>query len=808
VDKKAIHESQLYNNTNIDELMPSQNSGAYLDVLSWVLKILKFWYLFVIAGILAFSLAYLKNKSWTPTYRTVSTLLVQEVRAATLRNDVGYGYQGLGMGGGLGRPYTNQMIMYQSYDFVNKVVDSLDINYDIYEKHRFKNEDKYKKAPIQIKSTYIAGRAYGMEFKITGIDDNSFSISYKGETLSYIDKILRRGYVPTPAFEVTANYDEPFQHSFFFLTVNKTDLYVNPSFELYVRFAPKSSWVSNFKGRLNTRLLSEGASIVEISMVGKVAQRDIDFLNLLNKEFAQQNLDYKNFSAEKTTDFLERQLLIFRDSIDSAESKLIDYQMATGLSSADVSTNKSQLVTELQKGRNGLKLRKNYMNLLENELNKQEEDFLTEPSVTGVSNNQLNSLVIQYNNLLISSRGLGTQSPVLASNRRQIADIKTQIQSNLKVMNQQYDIDYNDVETRLNAAEREVANLPKQERALLTHQRDVNINDSYYNFLLTRRLESQLQKASNSPDNIIIDTPRVVGWVNGREKQAIYILFLAIGLLIPLIFVICKEILFKFSIQTREELERISGLPVLGTIERSKRKEFLAVRKYPRSSFAECFRNLRARMEFITKKDRKVSVLVTSTEPKDGKTFIAVNLASIYRIAQRKVIILDFDLRRPMLTKSLDLENKPGISNYLISQVELKDVIYNHPELNIDVIPAGAIPPNPSELIRSDRTKELLDILYDMYDYVILDCGPIGLVSDALSLSRLVDVVVYVVRNEKTNRNFFKYTVRELLEDNINNIALVYNDVDIQSGYYGSRRYYGKNSYYLKHGSYYSNDDD
>jgi capsular exopolysaccharide family len=213
-------------------------------------------------------------------------------------------------------------------------------------------------------------------------------------------------------------------------------------------------------------------------------------------------------------------------------------------------------------------------------------------------------------------------------------------------------------------------------------------------------------------------------------------------------------------------------------------------------------------MEFMTKKDRQVSMLVTSTEPKDGKTFIAINLASIYRIAQRKVIILDFDLRRPMLTKSLDLEDRPGISNYLISQVELKDVIYNHPELNIDVIPAGAIPPNPNELIRSDRTRELLDILYSMYDYVILDCGPIGLISDAHSLSRLVDVVVYVVRNEKTNRNFFKYTIRELLEDNINNIALVYNDVDIQSGYYGSRRYYGKSSYYLKHGDYYNNEDD
>ena len=800
-----MNEVQSSNDLTKDELMLAQNANVSMDILSWMLKILKYWYLFVITVILALGLAYLKNKAWTPTYKTGTNLLIQEARINTTRGDFTSGYQGLGMGM-VNRSYTNQMIMYKSYDFVADVVDKMNMNYDTYNKLQFKDINLYNQSPVRIESTYIADQAYGLEFKIKGIDENSFSISYEGETKSYLDRILKRDVKLTPPFEVVANYDEPFQHSFFFLNVKKTDLYVSPSFEIYLKFYSKASLVSDYQSRLSTSLLLEGSSVVQISMLGKIAQRDLDFLTLLNEEFSNQNLDYKNRSAESSINFLDSQLSVIRDSIDSSESKLNTFQLNTGMYSQDVSLNKSQLAGDLEKQSADLRLKKEYMILLEKELSKT-DGLLTDPSATGISTPQLSALVAQYNILVEEAKGLGPRNPHLATAQRRTEDAKTQIRNIIQTMNESYDVQREDLQSRLSKARGEVASMPQQERRLLTHERDFNINQTYYNYLLQRRLESQLQKASNSSDNIVIDNPRVLGLVNGGEKMNTYTLFLIIGLIIPLIFVICKEILFKFAIQTREELERISNLPVLGSIERSKWKEFLAVKNHPRSSFAEGFRSLRSRMEFAAKKERPVSMLVTSTEPRDGKTFIAVNMASIYHIATRKVVIVDFDLRRPMLTKSLGMENKQGLSSYLISKAGLDDIIYTHSELDIDVIPAGIIPPNPSELIRSDQTLELLKELYEKYDYVILDCSPVGLVADAHFLSRQVDVVLYVVRNEKTNRNFFKCTIQELREDGITNIALIYNDIDIQRGYYGSRRYYGKSSYHLKHGSYYSNDD-
>ncbi|MDL2322934.1 polysaccharide biosynthesis tyrosine autokinase [Bacteroidales bacterium OttesenSCG-928-A17] len=805
MDNKKTNDLQALNDASLDELMLSQNTGISVDVLSWIMKFLKYWYLFVIAVVIAFGLAFLKNKSWTPTYRTSTHLLIQDARATASRTDFTSGYQGLGMTGG--RAYVNQMIMIKSYDFINRVVDRMDENYDIYTKHRFKNVNKYKSAPIRITSTYISGRAYAMEFKIKGIDENSFSISYEGESLSFWDRyVLKKQDIAEP-FEIVAKYDEPFQHSFFFLTISKTDLFRDSSYELYVKFLSKPGLVASYLGRLGTSLLTEGSSVVEISVVGKVVQRDMDFLNLLNDEFAKQNLEFKNSSAERSIAFLDTQLGVIRDSIDSSENKLNTFQSATGLYTSNMTTTKSQQVTRLEEEQASLNLVKQYMSLLEEELAKP-DGLLTDPSATNIPSPQLSSLVSQYNTLVRETRNMGPRNVLKASNQRQIEDIKTQIQGTLQTMNASSALKEADLVDRLNKARGEMANLPKNERAFLTHTRDFNLNNSYYNVLLQKRLESQLQKESNTADNTIIDAPRVKGIVNRDDTKNNYVLFLIIGLLIPAIFVLCKEILFKYSIQGREELERISKLPILGTIEHSKRNEFMAVKKFPRSSFAEGFRNLRSRMEFIAKREKPISMLVTSTEPKDGKTFIAVNMASIYHLASKKVVIVDFDLRRPMMSKSLGMEGRDGLSNYLISQVKLEDVTYRHKEFNIDVIPAGVTPPNPSELIRSDRTKELLAILQQKYDYVILDCSPVGLVSDAHFLARQVDVIMYVVRNEKTNRNFFKYTIRELLEDNVSNIVLIYNDVDIKTGYYGNRRYYGKSSYYLKHNSYYNNEEE
>jgi capsular exopolysaccharide synthesis family protein len=163
-------------------------------------------------------------------------------------------------------------------------------------------------------------------------------------------------------------------------------------------------------------------------------------------------------------------------------------------------------------------------------------------------------------------------------------------------------------------------------------------------------------------------------------------------------------------------------------------------------------------------------------------------------------------LRRPSVAKLLDVQAKKGISNYLIGQVGFDDIVTTHPEYEFDVITSGTLPPNPSELIKTKRTKELLDLLRTRYDYVIVDCSPIGLVSDAYILSKYMDTTLFVVRRGKTNKAFFKSVVTQMKNDGLEHLALVFNDVKGREGYYGTSRYYGDKSYYLKRNSYYHDD--
>lgn len=358
--------------------------------------------------------------------------------------------------------------------------------------------------------------------------------------------------------------------------------------------------------------------------------------------------------------------------------------------------------------------------------------------------------------------------------------------------------------------EAKMENLPPQERDLIKFQRENRLNEMYHQYLTQRKREAEIQKASNVPDNSIWEPPRRMGGAtNGDTLGKNYVYFFIIGLIVPLCFVVLREEVLNFSITTKEECEKISGLPVIGTIENISKKlsnGVVLVKNYPKSSFAESFRNMRVRIEYMAQRENKITILVTSTEPADGKTFIATNIASVYQLMGKKVVIIDLDLRRPSVAKTLQVEAQKGISNYLIGQVSLEEITISHPDYGFDIIPAGTLPPNPSELIKTLKTRQVLEHLKETYDYVIIDCSPVGLVSDAYILSGLADTTLFVVRRAKTNRAFFKSVITQLRHDGVDNLALIFNDVKGREGYYGTSRYYGDKTYYLKKNSYYHDD--
>lgn len=764
------------------------------DFVLWFYRILKYWYLFAISLALFLGYAYLKNKSWTPLYQSGAVLMMEQ-----------RGNSGVAMGavqlGALVQNSVNQQMILNSYDMVVRTIAKLpQMRVDYFKKGKFKADNWYGLTPITIEAKYVAPSAYSIVFEIEPINSDKCRIFYPGSET-------------TPPFSMEVPYGQFVQESRFYIKINKSPRFAANFEPFSFRFVSKDELIGRYSGRISTGMIREGSSALGVSIYGSSPAQDVDFLNALLKEFEEYNLTLKNEAADRTIAFIDRQMGIIADSLQQSEASFKDFQDETGLYRLTKSDGRSELENVMQ-SIGEVKAQEDMILRLTDEINSSilNRTELVEPSALGITEPKLSQSIGEYNSLVNKLESMGSAHPMYAKSEQSLTNLRIKILEELRGLQDRIQNKKEDLDSNTKEIESRMSTLPAQEREYARYEKKYQVNDAYYTYLRQRRYEATIQKASNIPDNFIMEEPRQKGGpVNGDEKSKNYTFFFLIGLALPLAFVVCKEEIFNHAISTKEDCERLSGLPVIGTIENISKKisssgSTTLVKNFPKSSFAESFRNMRIRIEYMAQKETAISILITSAEPGDGKTFIAGNVASVYQLTGKKVVLIDFDLRRPSVAKLLNIESKKGVSNFLIGQVTLDEITLTHPEYEFDIITAGTLPPNPSELIKTKKTKDLIDYLKTKYDYVIVDCSPIGLVSDAYILSKYVDTTLFVVRRAKTNKAFFKSVVNQMRNDGLEHAALVFNDVKGREGYYGTSRYYGDKSYYLKRNSYYHDD--
>lgn len=769
------------------------------DFVLWFYRILKYWYLFVLSVPIFLGIAYFENKTWVPYYSVKATIMLEAKGNSGIVNAVPLG--------NILRNDKNQAILIQSYEMANRTVNSLPqkMNVDYYRRDRFRTLNLYSSKPVKIDTMmYVKDQAYGFEFNIAPVDNEHCRIYIVPD-----EKSGRAGFsIKVPYNRIIEDPDK------FKIKLSKTAHY-SDNFEPYsFRFLNKGDLVGRFYGRVGTST-TPNSSMMDVSMGGDVPQRDVDYLAVLLDEFQKYNLSLKNEQADKTISFIDLQLGIIKDSLNISRQSLDWFQKTTGIYEVTSPELRAQSLIADEEKRE-LAIIERTLLLLSQTVTEgildDKELVLPTGFITEGNLENLKAHVDLYNELISSYKNLGVKNPVYEKKVNEVNEARSNILEYLQVQQTELQRKKDDLVKKYTLLDLKMDNLPPQERDFLAYQREYKTYEMYDQFLRQKRQEAELQKASNIADNSIWGEPRQMGGsMNDGVKHQNTVSHLLIGLLLPLIFIVLKEEILNFTISTKEECERLSGLTVIGTIENVARKlgrgsGVVLVRNYPKSSFAESFRNIRVRIEYLAQRENKITTLVTSSEPADGKTFIATNIASVYQLMGKKVVILDLDLRRPSVSKTLDIESQRGVSNYLIGQVSLEEITISHPEYGFDIISAGTLPPNPSELIKTQKTKDLLVTLKEKYDYVVVDCSPVGLVSDAYILAKLVDVTLFVVRRAKTNKSFFKSVVSQVRMDGIENIALIFNDVKGREGYYGTSRYYGDKTYYLKRNSYYHDD--
>ena len=757
-----------------------EEGSMKFNPIEWLFTFLHYWYLFVIALAIALGLAMLKNRRWIPTYLSQGTIVIKESN--------GYGgstmalMQGFGVDAGY-KNVNNQMIMLTSYDLMSRVVDSLPfLNVEYITQGRFKTRQLYRQTPVVVEYTRLDPRAYSQMYMMTFNDDGSLHISSTSEA---------------DPLEVDAHYGEPISCSHFDITVWPTE-YMNNS-KIYFRFRSHEDLVNEFMSRVSLSFVTEGSTVLAISMVSEVPQRDCEFIDKLAQIYLLQNLEQKNEVAENSIRFINSQLESLQSSLQLSEGAMTDFRQENKF--VDVNSYAGQLmglVAGYDQQAMELRLRETYFDYLINYIHTNiESGAVIAPTTMGVNEPILMGLVQQLNDLRIQRGELTEKNVYYAKYTKDIENVKTAIEEVVTSMRASLEIEKEDLKRRTMEAEREIKKLPEKELQMVAIERNYRIDDNYYTFFLQKRAEAEIQKASNTPDNSIMDKARTTAIMNAKAKSKTTSKYLIIGFLIPALLIILSELLNN-KIRSPKDVVKLKFFRLIGTLRHAKSQNPTLVRASPRSSYAEMLRAIRTRIEFVLRRKDKMVLCVTSTESGDGKTFLSTNMAALYAMTGKKVLLIDLDLRKPNIHTKLGLENGDGMSNYLIGDCELEDILVKNTPFAFDFMRAGTIPPNPGELIHSDKLVKLIADLREKYDFIIMDTSPIGLVPDAYAVIEQSDMCLFVIRCMQTNKSFCKQTLEQMSDviDTPEKVQLVLSDIPTSGRHsYGSGYGYGYGGY-------------
>ncbi|NJO67977.1 MAG: polysaccharide biosynthesis tyrosine autokinase [Bacteroidetes bacterium] len=443
---------------------------------------------------------------------------------------------------------------------------------------------------------------------------------------------------------------------------------------------------------------------------------------------------------------------------------------------------------------------KKYYEYLRNYFRENRDLELLAPSSYNVVDPLLTQLVTQLMTLSAERSNYLSQgnisNPQLNSIEAQIKNLKNTISENVNNNLNTINNNIKEIDYRSSKISADISGMPKTQLQLLGIERKFKLNDNIYTFLLQKRSEAQIARAANLPDYEIVDPARVVSAKLVGPKKLINLVFaLFIGLMLPFAGIMIKD-LFNNKIVDKGDVEAITSKPIIGYIFHNYKKTNTVIADFPKSSISESFRTVRTNLQIMSRGISKQVILVTSSGSGEGKSFTSTNLASVFALLGKKTLLMGFDLRKPAIYQDLGLNNLIGISSYLSNRAVLEDIIQPTRIENLDFIPAGPVPPNPIELIGSNVTKNLIFKLKEIYDYIIIDTAPIGVVTDAYFLMNYADLNIYVTRQNYTIKEMLNNTLKSLESNKISNIAILMNDVYLKSRAYAygyDSKYYSDN---------------
>lgn len=781
----------------MDNLKDSFSDETF-DVREFLFKLSGYWYWFLICVTLSLTIAYLVNYFSIPIYAVKTSILIQDERKML---DDRFS-SGLGIGAASRLP--SEISILKTRTITKRTIERLDFRIAYFSSGRFQNKELYKSSPILVVTDTTTILPLFTKIEIEILSPNKFSIKANSDNSSIYrfkdNKII--DYKPI-AIDTTGSVFVPMQTNGICFTLTPQqigDLSKLDGKRFYFEAYDDNSLINQFRWFKITE--NSASSTLTISIQGSNAAKMVDFLNALTIVYLEKGLEKKNQVAENTIRFIDSQLGDVGDSLSFSERNLLNYRVSQNVMDVDAQAQKNfSTIENIKEQRSELSVTSKYFNYLKEYLEKNNDiTDLASPSALNIKDNVLNGLMNDLINLYSERSELTFNSkkdnPFLLSNEQKIKNVKASVLKSINNLVSANNISLQETDNRINEAYEKINKLPETQRRLVGYERKFKLNDALYTYLLTKRSEIQIAKASYISDNEVLDeaNEQEVSPISPNRNKNL-IIALIIGICLPVSVILLKGY-FNFKILTNEDIEKCTKYPILGHIIHNKEKLHTVVADYPMSLTSESIRSIRTNMQFLASEKEKHAILVTSSVMSEGKSFTSLNLALSLALYNKKTVLINFDLRKPKLQEYLSIESSKGLSLYLSGNAELEDITCETRFENLDAILAGPIPPNPMELIASDRTKILFATLKEKYDYIIIDSPPLGMVADALLLLKYSDINIYVVRYNRTYKNVLSQLTHNLKKQGIDNLNIVLNDVHIKH----TRRPYAYYSYNYGYG--------
>ena len=592
----------------------------------------------------------------------------------------------------------------------------------------------------------------------------------------------------------------------------------NPGFEmddkrLFISILPLEGTGRAYAGKV--KAVNAGRNTVaSISVTETQPARAIDFLNELINSYNMDADETKNEVATKTENFIKDRLEIIRKELDVTESDIENFKKQNNMINLpNNATWAFSSSNEFQRKQVDMQTQMTLVKSLLDYLKNPENAFHIIPSNLGISNPHFTSEVTAYNaNVMKRNRLLKSGSETNPT----IVKLTEEMEAQWPVLSYTLEALYNDLKVQKNTIDEQyaifnskVSQTPTQERILTNITRQQEIKAGLYLMLLQKREQNFISLASTATKARMIDSPQVGGRIAPKDQQ-IKMMAIAIGALFPIAILYLLSLL-RYRIEGREDVERLTKIPILSDIPLANKLEkgtrAIVVSENSNNIMEETFRGLRTNLRFVLTAEEKV-IACTSCIPGEGKTFVATNLAMSMALLGKRVIIVGLDVRKPRLVNLFDLPStKQGITSFLLEdQADFtlleEQIFHGVKNANLDVLPAGIIPPNPAELLSRHLLDEAIDYLRQSYDYIILDTPPIGLVSDTLDIGRVADATLFVTRADYSIKANFEMINAIKRENKLPKVNLVLNGIDLTKRRYGYYYGYGKYGTYGKYGKY------